>query len=78
MYETDVRSRLGHGFEAQTLQRAEVTTEGIQGNAEGGEIGCVQRAFETTSADGDDAAKDRSPPEEREEIGDEANTGVVV
>jgi hypothetical protein len=77
MHETDLGSRLRYGFEAQTFERAEVAADRMQGDTAGGEIGRVQRAFETTSADGDDAAEDGGALEEREEVGDEAEAGVV-
>ena len=47
-------------------------------NAEGGEIGWVQRAFGTAFCDGDDAAEGGGALEEREKVGGEAVAGVVA
>jgi len=47
-------------------------------DTEGGKVGWVERPFAAASSDVDDAAEGGSVLEEGEEVGDEAQAGVVV
>lgn len=78
MHETDLRGRPCHGLKAETYQRAEVPAELKKWDTEGGEIGWVERAFAAASSHADDAAEGGSVLKEGEEVGDEAQAGVVV
>lgn len=72
MHETDLWGGLGHGFKAESDQRAEVPADLKKGDTEGREIGWVNRAFLATSSYGNDAAEGGGTLNEGKEIGDEA------
>ena len=49
-----------------------------EGDAVGGEVGCVQLAFESAFSDRDDAPEDGSALQEGDQVGHEAGAGVVT
>jgi hypothetical protein len=78
VHKTDVWGCTCYCFKAESYQRAEVTAEIRKWDTEAGEIAGVERPFLRASSDGDDAAEKGGVLEERKEVSDEAEAGVVV
>ena len=54
-----------------------MATDFSERHMRGGEIGGIEGSFATASPNGDDTAKGGGAAEEGEEVGDEAEAGVV-
>jgi hypothetical protein len=79
MHKTDFWSCLRNSFQAKSYQRGEVSAELREWDTQSGKIGGIERAFFPAAADGHDAVEGPSPIlEERKEVGDETEAGVVV